>query len=65
MLKEYDRLKEGYKEAVQKMEKKLNSLLSENEEKYNQKLRDVRIEYFKKLNTLKAEKEVSSPLEVD
>lgn len=65
MLKEYDRLKEGYKEAVQKMEKKLNSLLSENEEKYNQKLRDVRIEYFKTLNTLKAEKEVSSPLEVD
>lgn len=60
MLKEYDRLKEEYKKVEQKLEKKLGLLLSENEEKYNQRLRDIRKEYFEKLNSLKLDKEVSS-----
>lgn len=63
MLKEYDRLKEGYKKVEQKLEKKLGLLLSENEEKYNQRLRDIRKEYFEKLNSFKSDKEVSSTSE--
>lgn len=63
MLKEYDRLKEGYKKVEQKLEKKLGLLLSENEEKYNQQLRDIRKEYFEKLNSFKSDKEVSSTSE--
>lgn len=64
MLKEYNRLKEGYKEAVQKLEKRLSSLLSDNEEKYNQRLREVRMDYCEKLNSLKTDKDVSSTSEI-
>lgn len=60
MLKEYNRLKKEYNEAIQKLEKKLTVLLSDNEEKYNQRLRDVRMEYVDKLNMLKSDKERSS-----
>lgn len=64
MLKEYNRLKEEYNEAIQKLEKKLTVLLSDNEEKYNQRLRDVRMEYVDKLNRLRSDKEISSRSEI-
>lgn len=64
MLKEYERLKEGYKEASQKMENKMKSLLHVNEQKYNEKLHEVRMDYVAKLNALKAEKRNSQETKV-
>lgn len=63
MVQEYIRLKEGYKEAVEKMEKRLSHIISNNEEKYNQKLHDVKMEYLEKLKLLKTDVEVSSTTE--
>lgn len=64
MLKEYNRLKQEYNEKIQNLERKLTVLLSDNEEKYNQRLRDVRMEYVEKLNRRRSEKEISSRSEI-
>uniref|UniRef100_A0A336LMY9 CSON007379 protein n=1 Tax=Culicoides sonorensis TaxID=179676 RepID=A0A336LMY9_CULSO len=61
MVKEYTRLKEGYKEAVKNLEDKLAGLLKENEEKYNKRLHDVKMEYLEKLKEFKSTEEISSP----
>jgi hypothetical protein len=64
MTQEYTRLKDGYKEAVRKLEDKLAGLLKANEEKYNKRIHDARKEYMEKLNTLKSTEEISSPSKI-
>lgn len=55
LIREHERLKDGFKDASFKVERRAKEVIQKNEQKFQQRLKSLETEYNEKLNLLQLE----------